>query len=170
MIFLVETNKQCNSDWMYIKSTLDIYFPITQNIHYQPVYMNGKSKYNSAQCQTRVNALAKSYAKTGDTVVFLCIDLDDWKNNTKDSEMNAKIENYCSQNGYHLIWFHKNIEHVFWKIEHVESKQKRTMANRFLTSNRCNHIKKEDLLSSNKSSEGKSNLLLAVSKYFEQYA
>ena len=46
LIFVVETNKKCKSDWIYIKDTIDRFFEYEQaQIKFSPVYMDGKGKY-----------------------------------------------------------------------------------------------------------------------------
>ena len=46
LIFVVETNKTCKSDWIYIKDTIDYFFEYDRTaIKLTPVYMDGKGKY-----------------------------------------------------------------------------------------------------------------------------
>ena len=47
LIFVVETNKKCKSDWIYIKDTIDRFYQYDQaQVKFSPVYMDGKGKYN----------------------------------------------------------------------------------------------------------------------------
>ena len=49
LIFVVETNKTCKSDWIYIKDTIDYFFEYDRTaIKLTPVYMDGKGKYKHA--------------------------------------------------------------------------------------------------------------------------
>ena len=42
LIFVVETNKKCKSDWIYIKDTIDRFFEYEQaQIKFSPIYMDG---------------------------------------------------------------------------------------------------------------------------------
>lgn len=149
---------------MYIKTTLFYYFGNINNVHYEVVYMDGKSKFSSKD--KIVKQLIKSYKSTGNSAVFLCIDLDNWQTNPEDRDLNHKIEEHCKNNHYHLAWFNKNIEHVFLKEEHVESKKKKEEAIRFVKSNIIENINKDDLMCNDEKSLGKSNLLSAVSQFY----
>lgn len=163
LIFLVETNKKCQSDWMYIKSTLDCFYGMRSDIHYEVIYLDGKSKYN--QKEKQISKL-KSRFTNGESYVFLCIDLDHYQSNPKDHELNEKIQNYCSIHHYEFIWFNRNIEHVYMNQEAVESKKKRELAERFKRKNMIKDIAKDKLIS-DKVVAGKSNILLITEKYFK---
>lgn len=40
LIFVVETNKKCKSDWIYIKDTIDRFFEYEQaQIKFSPIYI-----------------------------------------------------------------------------------------------------------------------------------
>lgn len=44
LIFVVETNKKCKSDWIYIKDTIDHFFEYDHaHVRLSTVYMDGKS-------------------------------------------------------------------------------------------------------------------------------
>ena len=46
LIFVVETNKKCKSDWIYIKETIDYLYQYNQTkVKLSPVYMDGKGKF-----------------------------------------------------------------------------------------------------------------------------
>ena len=50
LIFAVETNKACKSDWIYIKDTISRFYTIDQaHIKLSTVYMDGKSNYTKKQ-------------------------------------------------------------------------------------------------------------------------
>ena len=50
LIFVVETNKTCKSDWIYIKDTIDYFFEYDRTaIKLTPVYMDGKGKYKNKE-------------------------------------------------------------------------------------------------------------------------
>lgn len=43
LIFVVETNKKCNSDWIYIKDTIEHFYQYDRaHTKFSTVYMNGK--------------------------------------------------------------------------------------------------------------------------------
>ena len=46
LIFAVETNKTCKSDWIYIKDTIDRFYKCSANrLKLSTIYMNGKTNY-----------------------------------------------------------------------------------------------------------------------------
>ena len=50
LIFVVETNKTCKSDWIYIKDTIDYFFEYDRTaIKLTPVYMYVKGKYKNKE-------------------------------------------------------------------------------------------------------------------------
>ena len=50
LIFVVETNKTCKSDWIYIKDTIDYFFEYDRTaIKLTPVYMDGKGKWKKGK-------------------------------------------------------------------------------------------------------------------------
>ena len=54
LIFVVETNKECKSDWIYIKETIDRFFTIdSTQIKLSPVYLDGKWKYRKKEKEIR---------------------------------------------------------------------------------------------------------------------
>lgn len=44
LIFVLETNRKCNSDWLYIKEAIEHFYSI-ENVKLSPVYLDGKTKY-----------------------------------------------------------------------------------------------------------------------------
>ncbi|MBP3700418.1 MAG: hypothetical protein J6I64_00870 [Lachnospiraceae bacterium] len=49
LIFVVETNKKCKSDWIYIKDTIDCFYCYDQQVKLSVVYMDGKGKYKDKE-------------------------------------------------------------------------------------------------------------------------
>ena len=48
LIICVETNKKCNSDYIYIKSSIERFYSVDRgNIKLSPVYLDGKGNYSS---------------------------------------------------------------------------------------------------------------------------
>lgn len=47
-IFVVETNKKCNSDWIYIKDTIEHFYTYERTmVKLSVVYMDGRGNYNN---------------------------------------------------------------------------------------------------------------------------
>lgn len=48
LIFTVETNKKCNSDWIYIKDTVEHFYAYERTqLKLSVVYLDGKGNYSS---------------------------------------------------------------------------------------------------------------------------
>ena len=64
-IFAVETNKSCNSDWIYIKSTIEHFYEYEPSqVKLSVVYMDGKGNYNSAKKEREIRSLISQYKST----------------------------------------------------------------------------------------------------------
>ena len=88
LIFVVETNKKCNSDWIYIKETIENFFDYDNTqIKLSRVYLGGKGNYNSKTAQRDINRLIKQYTSTSKnnrSEVLYCADCDEYDNQISD--------------------------------------------------------------------------------------
>ena len=56
LIFCVETNKSCGSDWIYIKDTIEHFFTYERGqIKFSTVYMNGKGNYMTPKVEKEIH-------------------------------------------------------------------------------------------------------------------
>lgn len=87
LIFVVETNKTCKSDWIYIKDTIDYFFEYDRTaIKLTPVYMDGKGKYKNKEKEISKNIAAyKAGGKGRQTKVIYCFDCDDYNTKQEDA-------------------------------------------------------------------------------------
>ena len=76
LIICVETNKKCNSDYIYIKTSIEHFYSINQgNIKLSPVYFNGKGNYSSKKAINDINKLSKQYSASSEenkSIVICC--------------------------------------------------------------------------------------------------
>ena len=125
LIFVVETNKKCKSDWIYMKDTIDYLYQYNQaQIKFSPVYMDGKGKYRNKEKE--ISSLISQYAstsKTNKTRVIYCFDCDDYDIKQADSEFLKNAQQYCSTKGYDFVWFCKDIERVYLDRQVDDSKK-----------------------------------------------
>lgn len=57
LIFCVETNKSCGSDWIYIKDTIEHFFTYERGqIKSSTVYMNGKGNYMTPKVEKEIHS------------------------------------------------------------------------------------------------------------------
>ena len=65
LIFVVETNKDVQSDWIYIKETLENLYRIERSvIKLSPVYMNGRGNYSKKL--NEIKSLEKKFKAMSD--------------------------------------------------------------------------------------------------------
>ena len=115
LIFVVETNKTCKSDWIYIKDTIDYFFEYDRTaIKLTPVYMDGKGKYKNKEKEISKNIAAyKAGGKGRQTKVIYCFDCDDYNTKQEDAFFLEKVRQYCAEQKYDFVWFCKDIERVY---------------------------------------------------------
>ena len=69
LIFAVETNKKCNSDWIYIKDTIEHFYSYERTqVKFSVVYMDGKGNYNSNKKEKEIKSLTAQYRSNLETV------------------------------------------------------------------------------------------------------
>ena len=109
ILFCVETTKQADTDYAYIKDTIDYYFVQSSKITIRPVYMESKSRYKSKAVQEDI----KRQSGLADTSVIYCIDTDDYDISPEDRTLLEQIRQYCKKKGYEFIFFCKDVEDVY---------------------------------------------------------
>ena len=134
LIFVVETNKKCKSDWIYIKDTVDRFYQYDQaQVKFSPVYMDGKGKYKKKEKE--ISTLVSQYASTSKanrSRVLCCFDCDDYDTKQEDLDFLKDAQQYCADRGYDFIWFCKDIERVYLGKK-IDDSQKRNAAAMFRT-------------------------------------
>lgn len=130
LIFVVETNKKCKSDWIYIKDTIDRFYQYDQaQIKFSPVYMDGKGKFKNKEKE--ISSLISQYTagnKKNQTKVIFCFDCDDYDSKPGDAEFLVNAKRYCDEKGYDFIWFCKDIERVYLGKKVDDSQKKKESA------------------------------------------
>lgn len=112
MIFCLETNKRANTDYIYIKETMDFLYQKNNQIKISPVYMDGKTKYQSKSVLREIHKREKAFI-SGKTKIIYCIDTDEYENNIEHANIFRDIQIFCEENEYELIWFCHDVEEVF---------------------------------------------------------
>lgn len=112
MIFCLETNKRANTDYIYIKEAVDYLYRKSNQVKISPVYMDGKTKYQSKRVLGEIRNKTKIFS-VGETRVIYCIDTDEYEKNAEHANTFRDIQNFCEENGYDLIWFCHDVEEVF---------------------------------------------------------
>lgn len=126
LIFVVETNSKCKSDWIYIKETIDTFFEYDlAHVKLSTVYLNGKGNYRTKEKEIEsLKAQYKAGAKDNRSQVILCLDCDDYDTKNEDKEFLENVEKYCKANSIDFVWFCKDIEQVYLGEKVPDSKKK----------------------------------------------
>lgn len=126
LVFVVETNSKCKSDWIYIKETIEqFYLYEPTQTKFSPVYMDGKGKYKKKERD--IKSLISQFEhsnKENQTYVIFCFDCDDYDVNQADSEFLKNAKEYCDKNGYDFVWFCKDIEQVYLNRKVTDKEKK----------------------------------------------
>lgn len=168
LIFVVEADKTCKSDWKYIKETIDrFYFYDKAHVKLNVVYMGGKGNYQNKDVD--VKTLIKQYgasrrSKYGNeeylSVVIYCIDCDDYDTSPEDKRTLESVQQFCQQHGYEFLWFCKDIERVFWGKK-IQPKQKKKEADDFVSKKVIAKVNDENL-QAKKYKANSSNILVIL--------
>lgn len=165
MILCLETNKRSATDYVYIKDTINRFFCLDNKIKISPIYMNGKSNYNSKKVKKEIAKLCKDYV-IGETRVIYVIDTDAYEVEFYHSKELQDISQYCSDNKFDLVWFCHDVEEVYIG-EKVPDNQKVSKAQDFRKRNKILEINEKNLMS-NEKRNGVSNILLVLDKYIRR--
>lgn len=166
ILICVETNKRSNTDFVYIKCTLDHYYEYTKEITYRPVYLESKTRYRDKKKQHEINETKKAYK--GSTSVIYCIDMDEYASKPEDMQLLEEIKAFCEQQDYDLVLFNKDVEDVYWG-QQVKNTEKVKKASQFRENNMIANTRIESL-SSNTFSRHQSNILSVFDKYWRRKA
>lgn len=146
LVFVVETNKKCNSDWIYIKDTIEYFYEYDRTqVKFSPVYMDGKGKYKSKEKQvTQIVRQYSAMSKTNHSKVLYCFDCDDYDSNPDDQKFLKEAKQYCDSKGYDFVWFCKDVEQVYIG-KRVDDSQKKKEAATFKARKLINKVDQKRL-------------------------
>ncbi len=170
LIFCVETNKNNQSDWIYIKEILgEFYQNNNVSVKYSKVFLDGKGNYNATRVNNEKKQLISQYkaaSSDNESIVLYVFDTDDFDSKSEDQEFWDRIETYCKQNDYRLVFFCKDIERVLIN-EKIETHQKKKRAEQF---KRYSTIKSVDVnkLNSEIIKYNSSNILIILDDYLKR--
>lgn len=168
LIFVVETNKKCKSDWIYIKDTIDRFFQYDQSqVKFSPVYMDGKGRYKNKEKE--ISGLIAQYAagnKTNESKVIFCFDCDDYDSKPEDAEFLVNAKQYCASKGFDFIWFCKDIERVYIGKK-VDDGQKKNESVTFKAKKLIDAVD-EARLSADNYRNNTSNIMNVIDKYLSR--
>lgn len=165
LIFVVETNSKCKSDWIYIKDTIERFYQYNQTlIKFSLVYMDGKGKYDKKE--KTISKLISQYAstsKTNQSKVIYCFDCDDYDSKPEDLNFLNSAQQYCNDHGADFVWFCKDIERVYLGKK-VDQSQKKMESVTFKSKKLINNVDVKKLLAADYRTNT-SNIMRVLDKY-----
>lgn len=130
LVLVVETNKKCNSDWIYIKATIEHFYEYERTqVKLSTVYMDGKGNYKSKE--RKVAQFVRQYgamSKMNHSKVLYCFDCDDHDSDPSDQKFLREAKQYCDRKGYDFVWFCKDVEQVYIGKRVDDSQKKKEAA------------------------------------------
>lgn len=168
LIFVVETNKKCKSDWIYIKETIERFFRINPaQTKLSTVYLDGKGKYSTKSKEIKLlESQYRSMSKENRSQVILCLDCDDYDIKVEDAEFLKKAKQYCEQNNMEFVWFCKDIERVYIGKK-VPDAEKKDEAAKFKSKKLIEKVEKRKL-SADTYTHNTSNIINVLGQYLEE--
>lgn len=131
LIFVVETNKKCGSDWIYIKETIERFYTYERTqLKFTPIYMDGKGKYPKKEkdVESKVRQY-RAMSKNNQSKVIYCFDCDEYDRKPEDEDFLKKARKFCEDRNYEFVWFCKDIENVYIGKRIDDSQKKKEAAN-----------------------------------------
>lgn len=157
LILVMETRPSCNSDYRYLKATID-YFYKPRSFNIQKIYAGNKSELLN---QARKIQIEKQKFN-GESVVVVCADYD-----RPDDPLNEQLINYCNENNFELVWMNSNIEHVYLNLPNTRDKERASID--FLRRSQRILPLLDNLADDNPVCKTRStNLIYILDKYFER--
>lgn len=149
LIFVVETNKKCNSDWIYIKDTIEYFYSYERTqVKLSVVYMDGKGNYKSSKKEKEIGKLVSQYkagSKSDRSKVIYCFDCDEYNTKPDDAKFLEMAKSYCNDKGYDFVWFCKDVEQVYIGKQ-VDDVQKKKEATNFKAKNLIKDVNANKLI------------------------
>lgn len=168
LIFVVETDLKCKSDWIYIKDTIEQFYQYNRTqVKFTPVYMAGKGKY--IKKEKEISKLTSQYSaasKTNQSRVIYCFDCDDYDSKPEDSKFLESARRYCNDRKADFVWFCKDIEQVYLG-KRIDKSKKKNEAAHFKAQKGILHIRAEQLIHT-KYKPGASNIMEILNQYLDQ--
>lgn len=156
-----ESDPQSKTDNMYVKTVLEQHYPRFNQIKFSPIYMGSKHAYKSPKTLREISKTRHQVSSKDTVHVVYFLDKDQHLTNSEDAEFVRQAEIFAKQNGYHIVWFVKQIEDVFLTSP-VKSSEKVATARRAIRSIDSKGYHHYQLTIPNPQQPGESNMLLIL--------
>ena len=159
LLFCVETTKQANTDYAYIRETIDHYYAPDKKTVLRSIPMNSKTRYNSNKVREEI----RKQSGPKDTHVIYCIDTDKFDTSPEDKTLLEKIRQYCDSQEYDFVFFCRDVEDVYCGGS-VPDTEKSLAIKRFRTTHAIEHME-TGLLEKRQYQRHCSNILCVLDRY-----
>lgn len=157
----VETTRQADTDYQYIRETIRHFYVESSKIVIRPIYMESKSRYNSRAVQEQIR---KQTMNSKDTSVIYFVDTDDWDLSAEDEKLLEQIRKYCEKRGYDFVFFCKDVEDVYLG-RRISNTEKISAIKRFKSTHAIEDMA-EKTLDSKRYQVHCSNIMSVLDKYW----
>lgn len=168
LIFVMETNKQTKSDWIYIKETIDRFYEYDDaHVKFSDVYMDGRGNY--AKKKKEVESKIAQYKisnKQGFSKVIYCFDCDECDTRQEDKIFIQKVTEYCEENKYDFVWFYKDVEQTYVG-QKVPDNQKKKVSAEFKKRKKIEYVNEKALMQA-RYKKNTSNIILILDSYLSR--
>ena len=160
LILCLETNSKADTDYQYVKATIDFFYNTgTKNV-IRPVYMESKTRYREKKV---LQSIANEQKGFDDVHVIYCIDTDEYASNPDAINQLAVIRDFCDEHSYDFVFFCREVEEVYWG-NRVIAHDKIAKAARFKRQEIIRSVDESKLRREQYSIQA-SNILLVLDKY-----
>ena len=168
LIFVVETNVKCKSDWIYIKDTIERFYQYDQaQTKFTPIYMDGKGRYKNKEKEIKTAMLQYTHSnKENRSIVIFCFDCDEYDLKPEDAQFLKDAKQYCETREYEFVWFCKDVEQVYLGKKIAANKKKQEAAT-FKSKKAIMNID-EGKLSADNYKINTSNIMKVLDKYLRR--
>ena len=160
IIFVVETNHQCESDKIYLNFLIKRFYASPMGCKIQWVLMDGNANYRSETVIRDTNDYL-SMNRPGFNEIIYVLDEDV---TAKQKRLVKEIKDYCVSKGYRTILFNTSIEHVL--LGQRVSKRKQEKALEFIGTDKIADMRSR--LECPEPGLGQSNVLMVLDKYLKR--
>lgn len=165
VVFCVETKNNANTDNVYIKKSIEFYYPVSvRKNSVKFITMNSKTRYKNPKVKKQIQEYI--HGNENNSVVVYCIDTDDYDVSPETNRYLESIQKYCEESSYRFVFFCRDIEDVYWEHQ-ISDHDKVDKAKQFKMQEQIKQVSEKTLRYNSFAKHG-SNLLNVMDQIFEK--
>ncbi|MBO4701104.1 MAG: hypothetical protein J5625_00440 [Lachnospiraceae bacterium] len=71
ILFCMETKRQAATDWVYINETIKRFYKVTNQIHFEKEFLDGKNNYNSKGTTKSIQKKTNDFKQGETSVIYM---------------------------------------------------------------------------------------------------